>query len=208
MLKKTVWGMIGVMIMVGAVVWGYPRWIKSPSNLSHHDVVSQESVLQRIRALNRLESSAFYIDTIIRTEKQGNWYALWQDSQKGIFIGKGNVVAGIDLDKLLEKNISVLNDRVVIQLPSVEILSVQLDHIEVYDWRTGAFNLMPTDAAVLNAVQLEAKKQLLNQACQNGILEQARTRSQEQIEHLFTLAQVNVSVYPSNKGECKIIRES
>lgn len=42
----------------------------------------------KIVALNRLESTAFYIDTIVRSEKKGNWFVLWQDNQKGLFLAK------------------------------------------------------------------------------------------------------------------------
>lgn len=36
-----------------------------------HQVLSREGVLMQIKQMNRLESTAFYIDTIIRTEKKG-----------------------------------------------------------------------------------------------------------------------------------------
>ena len=35
-----------------------------------HQVLSREGVLMQIKQMNRLESTAFYIDTIIRTEKK------------------------------------------------------------------------------------------------------------------------------------------
>ena len=44
------------------------------------EVLSREGVLTQIKQLNRLESTAFYIDTIIRTEKKGDWRKLWQDA--------------------------------------------------------------------------------------------------------------------------------
>ena len=58
-----------------------------------HQVLSREGVLMQIKQMNRLESTAFYIDTIIRTEKKGDWRRLWQDSQSGIFIVRGKVLA-------------------------------------------------------------------------------------------------------------------
>ncbi len=167
-------------------------------------VVNQDSVLAQIRELNRLESTAFYFDTVIRTEKQGNWYALWQDSEKGIFVVKGNAVAGIDLKRLTENQVSVLSDRIIIQLPPVQVLSVQLEHIEVYDWRTGTFNILKADPAVLNTVQTQAKQQLLQQACANGILQHARELSREQIKNLFALTQIPVSVYSGAAEECRM----
>lgn len=183
--------------------WHYrTEWLPSRAAAAHQ-VVSQEGVLAKIRELNRLESTAFYIDTVIKTEKQGNWYALWQDSQKGLFIAKGSVSAGLDLTQLDRKDVSVLDDRVIINLPQARILDVQLDHIEVYDLSTGSLNLHRPDMQVLDTVQQTAKQQILQKACEGGILSHARERSQVQIEQLFALAGIHVAAYPAAaEAEC------
>jgi len=54
-------------------------------NDNAHEAISREGVLMQIKQMNRLESTAFYIDTIIRTEKKGDWRRLWQGSQSGVF---------------------------------------------------------------------------------------------------------------------------
>lgn len=160
-----------------------------------HRVISEAAVLAKIRELNRLESSAFYVDAVIKTEKQGNWYALWQDSQKGLFIAKGSVTAGLDLSKLAAADVQVLPDTVIIHLPQAEILDVQLNHIEVYDISTGTLNLHRPDMGVLAGVQAAAKAQILQKACQGGILAHAKARSESQISQLFALAGMKVSAY-------------
>ena len=173
---------------------------------SPHQIINQASVLRQIQDLNRLESTAYHIDTIIKTEKQGNWYALWQDSQKGIFTARGSVIAGLNLNQLTERNIQILdNQTLIINLPPVEILSVQLDKIDVYDIRTGALNLYQADLNVLGEVQFHAKQQILRQACADQILQRASERSKSQIEQLFALTPMKVSVYtPAALPECKI----
>ena len=139
-----------------------------------HQVLSREGVLMQIKQMNRLESTAFYIDTIIRTEKKGDWRRLWQDSQSGIFIVRGKVLAGLDLDKLGADNVNIVDDKVLISLPAVEILSVQE----------------------------EAKRQVLQSACKAEILEHANRQAQTQLENLFALTQTKVSVYPAAVGKC------
>lgn len=187
--------------LVAGVIWYGRAWWLPEKQVTHQ--VSSAGVLTKIRELNRLESTSFYIDTIIRSEKQGNWYALWQDSQKGIFIAKGNAVAGLDLSKISEKDVTVLDNTVIINLPAVEVLSVQLNHIEVFDIKTGTLNLHHPDMSVLNTVQTQAKQQVLRQACENGLLRHAAERSQEQIRQLFTLADVKVSLYlPAATAKC------
>ena len=168
-----------------------------------HQVLSRESVLTEIKRLNRLESTAFHIDTIIKTEKQGNWYMLWQDAQTGLFMARGQVVAGVDLDKLTAENVQIVGDTVILSLPPVEILNVNLDNIDVYDIKTGSLGLTPIDKTVFQEVQNRAKQQVLESACKAGILGFAQAQAQTQLETLFALAQTKVSVYPSSLPPCK-----
>lgn len=171
---------------------------------SAHTIVQQDTILSKIRELNQLQSSAFHVESIIKTEKQGNWFALWQDSQKGLFVAKGQVQAGLNLDELHSQHIQILPDTVLIQLPPVRIQDVQLDNIEVFDIQTGLFNVYQPDMSVLQTVQSQAKQQILQKACQNGILQHAQQHSANQITQLFQMTNMKVSVYPSAQvGECK-----
>ncbi|OSI14558.1 DUF4230 domain-containing protein [Neisseria dumasiana] len=183
----------------GAAWYVWQNRVQEPS----HQVLTRESVLTRIQNLNRLESTAFHIDTIIKTEKKGNWYALWQDSQTGLFIAQGKVLAGLDLNKLNSENVHVVDNKVIISLPPVEILSVGLDNIEVYDIKTGSLGLHPIDKSVFQSVQEQAKKQVLAGACKADILAHAQTQAQQQLETLFALTQTEVSIYPSALPPCK-----
>jgi len=110
------------------------------------------------------------------------------------------------LNRLTERNIQILdNQTIIINLPPVEILAVQLDNIDVYDIRTGALNLYQADLNVLGEVQYHAKRQILRQACADQILQRAAERSKSQIEQLFALTPLKVSVYtPAALPECKI----
>lgn len=168
-----------------------------------HEVLSREGVLMQIKKVNRLESTAFYIDTIIRTEKKGNWRMLWQDAQSGIFIVRGKVLAGLDLDKLTTENVNIVDGKVILSLPPVEILSVDLENIEVYDMKTGSFNLLPADKGVFKTVQERARAQVLASACKADILQHANRQAQLQLENLFALTQTQVSVYPAAVPVCK-----
>ncbi|WP_107855331.1 DUF4230 domain-containing protein [Neisseria weaveri] len=192
-------------VLMAAVA--YAAWFargQADRNRPLHQVLDSTAVLAQIRHLNRLESTSFHIDTVIKTQKQGNWYALWQDAQTGLFIARGSVVAGVDLNKLSRDNVDILDDRVIIKLPPVEILSVSLDNIEVYDMKTGSLNLHPADHSVLETVQTQAKQQVLASACEAKILEHAQTQVQQQLETLFALTQTKVSVYPAAVTVCKV----
>ena len=112
-------------------------------------------------------------------------------------------MAGIDLNKLTAQNVQVLDDKVILTLPPVEILSVDLAKLEVYDLQTGNLGLHPIDNSVFGEVQQRAKQQVLTSACQADILNHAQTQAQQQLETLFALMQTPVSVYPSSVPVCK-----
>lgn len=205
-MKKMTFAVI-LLTLIGGVAWQQrTQWLTSTPT---HTISQSESVLQQIRQLNRLESNAFYVESIIKTEKQGHWYALWQDSQTAIFIAKGNVRAGLNLDRLSAKNVQSIGDKIHIKLPPAEILSVQLDSIEVFDLKTGLFNVYQADMSVLPAVQAQAKQQILQQACRNQILPNAQQHSVRQIEQLFQLANQAVVVQPAAQvGQCRLTNYS
>ncbi|PSJ81480.1 DUF4230 domain-containing protein [Neisseria iguanae] len=166
------------------------------------EALSRERVLMQIKQLNRLESTVFYIDTIIRTEKKGDWRKLWQDAQIGLFIVRGKVLAGVDLDKITTNNVNIIDEKVIISLPEVEILSVDLEEIEVYDIQTGSLNILPIDKTVFKTVQEKAREQVLTGACKADILKNATTQAQRQLEDLFRLTQTQVSIYPAAVPVC------
>lgn len=179
------------------------RHTPPPAAPAEHNPLSRESIVTQIKKLNRLESTAFYIDTVITTKKEGKWYMLWQDAQTGLFMAKGRVLAGIDLDKLKAENVQIIDGTAIISMPPVEILSVNMDNLEVYDIKTGSLGLTPVDKTVFREVQNTAKTQILQSACRAGILKHAQAQAQSQLETLFALTQTQVSVYPAALPECK-----
>ncbi|WP_416188954.1 DUF4230 domain-containing protein [Neisseria sp. CCUG17229] len=194
-------GLLVVLLVAAAAAggWFYHERVAQ----EQAEVLSREGVLTQIKQLNRLESTAFYIDTIIRTEKKGDWRKLWQDAQSGLFIVRGKVLAGVDLDKITADNVNIIDEKVIVSLPEVEILSVDLEDIEVYDIQTGSLNILPMDKTVFKTVQEQARKQVLTSACKADILKNATTQAQRQLEDLFRLTQTQVSIYPAAVPVCK-----
>lgn len=202
---KKFFGAASAVLLLLLAAAGWYGWfgVHRQPQQAERQVLTREGVLTQIQNLSRLESTAFYIDTIVKTEKKGNWYALWQDAQTGLFMAQGRVLAGLDLNKLTADNVNVVDGKVIISLPPVEILDVNLDSIEVYDIKTGSLGLHPVDKSVFVAVQEQAKKQVLASACKADILEHAQIQAQRRLETLFALAQAEVSIYPSALPPCK-----
>lgn len=190
-----------LLLMTGSAAAGW--FYHEHTQQTQTGILTRDGVLTQIKQLNRLESTAFYIDTIIRTEKKGDWRKLWQDAQSGLFIVRGKVLAGVDLDKITADNVNIIDEKVIISLPEVEILSVDLEEIEVYDIQTGHLNLLPMDKTVFKTVQEQARRQVLASACKADILKNATTQAQRQLEDLFRLTQTQASIYPAAVPVCK-----
>ncbi|WP_274571435.1 DUF4230 domain-containing protein [Neisseria leonii] len=200
---KTVWIFLSALVLLAAGAAGGIWWQRG-GQTGADEILTRQAVVQRVQELNRLESTAFYVDTIIRTRKEGSWYRLWQDAQSGLFVVKGRVLAGVDLAKLNERHVQQAGGRMILTMPPAEILSVDLSDLEVYDLKTGSLGIHPIDKSVFTEVQQKARAQVLASACEGGILQQAQASAERQLQQLFTLAQAPVSVYPPALPECKI----
>lgn len=192
--------LFGVICMMLA---GFLMWQKN--NQPKIEVLTTDGVISKIQSLNRLQTVVYNVDTVITAQKAGNWYTLWQDKQKALFVAHGRVQAGIDLSELKPEHVSVSHETqngkdgnstqsVHITLPAAQVFETYLDNIEVYDIQTGVFGMVDVDPKIFSDAQVSGKQQVLKTACQSGILTLASDNAQKQIHSLFALANVNVVV--------------
>ncbi|WP_019519251.1 DUF4230 domain-containing protein [Faucicola boevrei] len=176
------------------------------------DVLTTDGVISKIQSLNRLQTVVYNVDTVITAQKQGNWYTLWQDEQKGLFVAHGRVQAGIDLNQLKPEHITVtpLDEKsdnptqsVSITLPPAQVFETYLDNIEVYDIQTGVFGIMDVDPEIFKQAQQSGKAQVLKTACKSDMLKLATDNAQKQVSALFSLANVNVTVNVTEPKNCR-----
>lgn len=189
------------------------------------ETITREGVVTQIQQLNRLQTVAFNVDTIITSERAGSWIKLWQDEQKALFIAKGRVQAGIDLSALTPEMVQVVQPaeqlsaddqsidadapisimpQINITIPPSEIFAVYLDDIEIYDWQTGVFGIMQVDPTILAQAQSMAKKEVLERACRGDVMTIALQNAQTQLQQLFSLTGATVTVTTQGAGACQI----
>ncbi|MDO4896087.1 MAG: DUF4230 domain-containing protein [Moraxella sp.] len=196
-----------VIVVVLATFWAVKS--NEPPAVS---TISRDGVVTEIQKMARLNTVAFSVDTIITAQKQGTWQKLWQDEQKGLFVAKGRVLAGVDLTKITAENVQVsfdeqVNPKVVphaniaITLPPSQVFEVFLDDIQVYDWQTGLFGVVANDPEILKQAQTSAKAEILKKACQGDIMTLAKDNATEQVKSLFTLTGATVTV-KGDVGAC------
>ncbi|AGP48085.1 hypothetical protein PSYCG_02600 [Psychrobacter sp. G] len=224
--KKSISMMSWIVLLVGlaAIVLA----IYTVQNITKEEpieAITREGVVTQIQKLNRLETVAFSVDTVITSQRSGSWMKLWQDEQKALFIARGRVEAGIDLSALTPEMVQVIqptesevNDaensdvnapvsimpQINITLPPSEIFSVYLDDIEIYDWQTGAFGMMQVDPKILKQAQSMAKAEVLERACRGDVMTMALDNAQTQLQQLFALTGAVVTVTTQGAGSCQM----
>ena len=224
--KKPISMLSWLVLLIGLAALAFA--IYSLQNLTKEEpieTITREGVVMQIQKLNRLETVAFSVDTVITSQKPGSWMKLWQDEQKGLFIARGRVEAGIDLSALTPEMVQVIAPaeaaiknaesvdannpvsimpQIHITLPPSEVFSVYLDDIEIYDWQTGAFGMMQVDPKILQQAQSMAKKEVLERACRGDVMNMALENAQTQLQQLFSLTGAVVTVTTQGAGACQM----
>src|SRR5687768_27092 len=96
---------------------------------------SSQTVIKEMRKLNRLETASFTIEKVIDAGTNGNRFQQILFGDRILLIAHGEVLAGFDLSKLDEKDISIDGQTLRMTLPPPQILSTSLnaENTRVYD---------------------------------------------------------------------------
>jgi hypothetical protein len=143
-------------------------------------------IITEIRSLGRLETVKFMMQTVIDLEREpANIWEQVFGTDELLLVASGEVVAGFDLSKIREQDITVRGDHVTMVLPPPEILYSRVDNEEtyVYERKTGLFR-QPDPRIESEARQL-AEQAMLERAQQGNILRQAEANGRLQIEALL-----------------------
>jgi len=222
--KPKIAKMSWLLLFVGLAALAFAIYImKNNAEEEPVETITREGVVTQIQQLNRLQTVAFSVDTIITSEREGSWAKLWQDEQKALFIAKGRVQAGIDLSALTPEMVQVVQPtneqleaadnstmpssimpKINITIPPSEVFAVYLDDIEIYDWQTGAFGMMQVDPAILTQAQSMAKKEVLERACRGDVMTMALSNAQTQLQQLFAMTGAVVTVTTQGAGACRM----
>ncbi len=142
---------------------------------------SPATIVREVQSLSRLETVVYTVEKVITAESgQGPLGFLFGD--KLLLVAHGQVIAGVDLGKVGERDVTVTaDDRVVLTLPPAEIFVVRLDNEKtfVYDRETGLFGMKPD---LETAARQAAEQEILRAALADGILEAADRNARSFLE--------------------------
>lgn len=147
--------------------------------------VSQPTVVDRIRRLQRLETVIYTMDKVVSGAKENSVLPDFLAGDRLLMLVHGEVVAGIDFSDLKPGDVRVDGKKVHLHLPAPQIFRTRLDSAKtrVYSRQTGL--LVPTDPNLETQVRQQAEQQLQEAAMADGILRTAQQNALSTIRSLL-----------------------
>jgi hypothetical protein len=142
------------------------------------------TIINEVRSLARLETIHYSMEKVITAEtNQDTFGFLFGD--KLLFVAHGEVIAGIDMEKITEDDLETRDGVLYVQLPQAEIFVATLDNEKsyVYDRDTGLF--AQNEINLETAARQSAEEAILEAALDDGILEQAQINAENYLARLL-----------------------
>jgi hypothetical protein len=142
------------------------------------------TIIHEVRSLARLETIKFSLEKIITAETRQGVFD-WLIGDRLIFVAHGEVIAGIDLNKLEPEDLEVRGGVLYVSLPEAEIFVTALDNDQsyVYDRVTGLFT--HGEVNLETEARKAAEREIENGALEDGILELAAQNAESFLDRLF-----------------------
>jgi hypothetical protein len=140
------------------------------------------TVLVAVRALARLESAEYHMERVVDLkQRQDMLFGLVHADDAILLIASGDVVAGVDLAKLRDGDISVepRARRVQMRIPPPEILSVRIDNNRTYVQNRKTDLLAERNEQIESRARQIAESSIRQAALDTGILDRARSSAQQ-----------------------------
>jgi hypothetical protein len=147
--------------------------------------VSGTAVVKELRALKRLETASFTIEKVIDAGTNSNEFKEFFFGDRLLLIAQGEVIAGVDLENLSEKDIKIDKGTISLTLPKPEILISRLDSekTRVYDRKLGLLTQGNKDLE--SKARAQAEQLIRGAACAERILDEASNNARIQLSALF-----------------------
>jgi hypothetical protein len=161
------------------------------------------TILQ-IRNLNRLETQSFSVERVVEAKvERGNPLDLLL-SDRLLLIASGDVIAGVDLAKLKDSDVTISVDgkTITLHLPPSEIFSKSLnnDRTRVYDRQTGIFASENKDLET--QARSAAEGEILQAACEGGVMQKSADEAKRAVEQFVRLLDFEVVNVVGTAGPC------
>jgi hypothetical protein len=159
-----------------------------PASSSHVEVKPTPNVLVAMRALSRLETESFHLERVIElTDEQTKLYGLLRARDAVLLVAVGDVVAGVDLQKLADADVTTdWNARSVrVKLPAPEVLSSSLDNAKTHVFSRSTDLLASRKEELEGLARAEAEASMRKAAVDEALLDRARASAERAITALL-----------------------
>jgi hypothetical protein len=171
-------------------------------------IVDRGATVRQIQALSRLETTQYTIETVIPVAQDqavgGFPLPRWLAGDELLLIARGRVVAGVDLGKLREQDVTISSDgkRISVRLPPSEVLVAEVDEqgTQVYSRERGLF--APDNKDLETQGRQAARTKILETACRDGVMQQASENGQVALEKLLRLSGFEQVEVTAQAGPC------
>jgi Protein of unknown function (DUF4230) len=174
-----------VALVVVQLVSGFPGSLFTQPQATPVAIV-QPSIITQIKPLGQLHTSSFFLSTVVDTQMH---VGVLNQLQRVLLVACGKVDAGIDLQKITDKDIKINGTTATITLPPPEIFDASL-----YDDRQCTYVvlrdegvLLPPNTQLESAAREAAVANFRATAQQNGILQNALDNAKLQLRSLIIL---------------------
>ena len=150
-------------------------------------VRSTPSVVVAVRDLARLESVAYHVERVIDVrDRQSRLFGLIRTQDAILFVAVGEVIGGVDLNELAEKDVVVDREKgtATITLPPARVLSVRLDNERSWVYSRTTDVLAQRREDLETRARQEAERTLEQAALDAGILQRARENAERTVASL------------------------
>jgi hypothetical protein len=142
------------------------------------------TIIQSVRSLARLETIQYSVEKVIVAEtRQGPFGFLFGD--RLLLVAHGEVIAGIDLEKLQPGDLEVRDEVLYVTLPPAEVFIAALDSDKTYIYDRELGVLSRGDVNLETAARQAAEAEIEKVSLEDGILEQADRNAENYLYRLL-----------------------
>jgi hypothetical protein len=145
-------------------------------------------VVLAVHDLSRLEATSFHIEKVVEvTDAQSHLWGLVDAKDKVLLVAVGDVVAGVDLAKVRDQDVTVdaAAHTVRMRLPPAEIFSASLDERATHVYARSTDVLAQRNERLEGEARRTAEEQMRRAAVDAGILERARASAEQTLRALL-----------------------
>ena len=168
--------------------------------------ISGDAIVQEIRKISRLETTTYTIERVIEAKQSDPAWPDWLRGDRLLLIANGTIVAGVDMEQLQPSDVVIGADgkSVTVTLPPVQIFNrdtiLNNAKTRVYDRQQGL--LAPPNTNLESEARRQAEGQLLQAACEDGIMQRATDDARDTVTKMLSLFELKATVLAGPVPPC------